>query len=511
MIISNIAISNNQSNLQTRTHGDSVNQVNVFYGSDLCNLLWTCLLYFAIPVFMRTRKGKKTLSEREQRLVEQVQVRKLQSDERPKFMRLLAKHHYLGEIKPVGEQMLYVAVTANGGWVALLVFAAAAKNLKARETWIGWTPSQKRKRLALMANNARFLVLSKYRVPNMGSRILKLAADRISADWQKQYAHPLVALETFVDIEQFRGTVYIAAGWVELGKTSGYGRCRKDYYVKHNKPKALFVKELYRNAKRSLQAEHLKPALAVVEEKVVMICEKSTKELRSLKDHFRSIADFRSRIESYPIWTILAIVACAHFAGAPRGPTDLAAFAKRLTLRQRRALGIRRDKQRKYPTPSASSFCRILQKVDALKVEEAILAYQAQIRGPAPVSGVVALDGKEPKHSGGKHIVNAMNVPDLYYLGSQMVDSKTNEIPVARELLKRIDVENRLVILDALHTQRETGRVIVLKHGGDYIFTVKENQSGLRKTLASSLADIPARFSPSERVADACLDGRDQS
>jgi hypothetical protein len=446
---------------------------------------------------MKQREGKKTLSELEQNLVNQVQVRRIRSGERPRFMRLLARHHYLGDIKPVGEQMLYIATTATGGWVALLVFAAAAKNLKARETWAGWTPAQKRKRLALIANNSRFLILPRYRGPNMGSRILRLTADRISSDWQEQYAHPLVALETFVDMDQFRGTVYTAAGWVELGKTAGFGRCRKDYYVKHNKPKGLFVKELYKNAKRSLQAAHLKPALAVVEENVSVICEKSSRELKSLKEYFRNIDDFRCRIESYPIWTILTIVACAHFAGAPRGPTDLAAFAKKLTRHQRKAIGIRRNKQRKYPTPSASTFCRILQKVNALKVEEAILAYQEQIRGPVQVNGVVAIDGKEPKHSGGQIILNAMNVPDLRYLGSQMVDTKTNEIPVARELLERLDVENRLVILDALHTQKDTSREIVLERGGDFIFTVKKNQPGLRNTLAKALADIPAGFSPS--------------
>jgi hypothetical protein len=425
-------------------------------------------------------------------------------------MRLLALHHYLGDIKAVGEQMMYVAVTANGGWVALLVFAAAAKNLKARETWIGWMPIQKRKRLALIVNNVRFLILPGWHIPNMGSRILSLTADRISADWQEQYAHPLAVLETFVDIEQFQGGVYRAAGWVELGKTSGYGRCRKDYYVKHNKPKRLFVKELYKNARRSLQAAHLKPALAVVEEKVPVNCQKTTRELRSLKEHFRSMPEFRSRIESYPMWTILAIVACAHFAGAPRGPTDLADFAKRLTRPQRRSLGVRRNRQRQYPAPSASTFCRVLQEVDAAKVEEAILAYQAQIRGPAPVSGLVAIDGKEPKHGGGQIILNAMNVPDLRYLGSQMVDTKTNEIPVAHDLIERLDVENRLVILDALHTQKDTSREIVLERGGDFIFTVKKNQPGLRKTLAKALADIPAGFSPSGGIRDLCQDRRDK-
>ena len=237
------------------------------------------------------------------------------AEERPRFMRLLAKHHYLGSLHPVGEQMLYVASTPNGGWVALLVFAAAAKHLKARERWIGWTPAQKRKRLSLIANNVRYLILPRWNIPNMGSRVLRLTTDRISADWQQHYAHPLAALETFVNPEQFQGTVYLANGWVEVGATSGYGRCQRDYYVRHNKPKRLFVKPLYKNAARSLQAEHLKPALAMVEAKVRPRCELRVKELRPLVGHFRAVPDFRQRFESYPLYSLLAIVGCAHFAG----------------------------------------------------------------------------------------------------------------------------------------------------------------------------------------------------
>jgi len=169
-------------------------------------------------------------------------------------------------------------------------------------------------------------------------------------------------------------------------------------------------------------------------------------------------------------------------------------------------VGIRRNRQRRYPAPSAATFCRLLQKVDAQQVEAAILAYQSQMRGPAPRRGVVALDGKEPKHSGGQHIVSAVNVPDLYYLGSQMVDSKTNEIPVARSLVRQLDLEGRLVGLDALHTQQETSREIVQEAGGDYLLTVKKNQPGIRRTLAAALADIPAIFSPSAADIHACVD-----
>jgi hypothetical protein len=61
---------------------------------------------------------------------------------------------------------------------------------------------------------------------------------------------------------------YSASGWSELGQTDGWGRHRRDYYVKHDQPKRLFCRQLFKNARRSLQAEHLKPALAVVEQKV---------------------------------------------------------------------------------------------------------------------------------------------------------------------------------------------------------------------------------------------------
>ena len=81
-------------------------------------------------------------SEQEQSLVAGVQVRLLRSAERPRFMRLLERHHYLGELTPVGEQVLYVAAGKNGGWRALLVFCAAANHLRYRDQWIGWTDEQ---------------------------------------------------------------------------------------------------------------------------------------------------------------------------------------------------------------------------------------------------------------------------------------------------------------------------------------------------------------------------------
>jgi hypothetical protein len=405
----------------------------------------------------------------------------------------------------VGEQLVYVAVDKQGQWLAVLIFCAAAKYLRHRDRWIGWTHEQRRRRLALVVNNARYLLIPHRTVPNLGSRVLKLTLARLSADWQQKYGHPVLVAESFVDPEQFCGTVYTANGWQELGATDGWGRCSRDYYVKHGKPKRLFAKELCKNACRSLQAQHLKPALAMVEDKVKPRCIQRVAQIGSLTEHFKQVPEFRRRVECYPLWSLLAIVACAILSGAQRGPKALAGFAKKLSQAQRRALGIRHQANGWYPAPSQPTFSRALHAVDLEAVDRAVLDFQAQVRGQPPKEELVALDGKEPKHGGGHSILSAVSVPSQYYLGSAVVSTKTNEIPVARKLFPKLDLEGRFVSLDALHTQTETALDLVQEHGAHYTLTVKDNQPGIHQTLKNMLPEIPAAFPPSGIDAHARL------
>ena len=91
--------------------------------------------------------------------------------------------------------------------------------------------------------------------------------------------------------------------------------------------------------------------------------------------------------------------------------------------------------------------------------------------------------------------VTAVTATTQFYLGSAIVPTqKTNEIPVARALFEKLDLDGRMVSLDALHTQNETARVLVLEHGADYLFTVKKNQSTLHNTLQAFLDTPPAHF-----------------
>ena len=431
----------------------------------------------------------------QQRLLDGIEIRLLAPEDLARADGLLDQHHYLGALRPVGERLHYAVTGARGDWLGVLVFCAAARRLRPRDQWIGWSDEQRRRRLPLVVSNTRFLLLPDKTVPNLASKALRLALARLSGDWQHRYGHPVLLVETFVDPARFAGTCYTASGWSELGTTDGCGRHARDCYVRHDQPKRLFARELVKNARRSLQAGHLKPGLAGVEQKVQPRPTQTAPGLRSLLAHFKAVPDHRARIGRYPLWSLLAIVACAHLADAPRGQKDLAAFAGRLSQRQRAALGIRKDPRTgRRPAPSQPTFCRLHARVEALQIERAVLAFQRQVRGAPPPDELIVLDGKAPRHTRGRHILTAITVPGQHYLGSEMVADKTNEIPAARALFPRLDLDGKRVSLDALHTQADTARALVLDHGADYLFTVKGNQPTVRENLERVVPAPPGFF-----------------
>ena len=141
----------------------------------------------------------------------------------------LARFHYLGFGGAVGENLQYVVRDGQNRALACLVFGAAAWKCQDRDRFIGWSAGQRQKHLPLVANNTRFLILPWVRVPDLGSWILGRVAARIGRDWQAKYGHGIVLLETFVEQPRFRGTVYRAANWQRVGRTTG--RTRQDRHT----------------------------------------------------------------------------------------------------------------------------------------------------------------------------------------------------------------------------------------------------------------------------------------
>lgn len=168
--------------------------------------------------FVDSSPLKCTLKELGPLRVEQVRRREGED----LWAQLLAAYHYLGYIRPVGEHLKYL-VWAQGRPVAAMGWSSAPRHLAPRDRFIGWSITQRRQNLHLLAYNTRFLIMPWIEVRHLASHLLAYIARRISLDWQQLYHHRVHLLETFIDPARFAGTCYRAANWTYLGQTSGVG------------------------------------------------------------------------------------------------------------------------------------------------------------------------------------------------------------------------------------------------------------------------------------------------
>ncbi len=167
------------------------------------------------------------------------------------FQFLLARYHYLGHRNCLGENLKYLAQDRQGRPLACLLFASAAWKVAARDRWLGWSSEQRRRRLELVTNNTRLLLLPWVGVRQLSSHLLGEVTARLSADWQRKYGHPIYLAESFVEEGRFTGTCYQAAGWIPVGLTTG--RTRNDHGLKPRVArKTIYLKVLRADALRRL-------------------------------------------------------------------------------------------------------------------------------------------------------------------------------------------------------------------------------------------------------------------
>lgn len=152
------------------------------------------------------------------------------------------RYHYLGYRKPFGCTRRYFVV-GTPGLLGCVLVAGAAKAIKARDEWIGWNKQRRQQNLPWVINNTRFLIFPWVDIRHLASHVLGQLARRVREDWQRRWGYEPLLLETFVDPAKYSGTCYRAAGWIELGQTTGEGLRRKgrDYT---STPKLIYVKPL---------------------------------------------------------------------------------------------------------------------------------------------------------------------------------------------------------------------------------------------------------------------------
>jgi hypothetical protein len=434
-----------------------------------------------------------------------VTVRLLAENEVGRFNFHLEREHYLESSRLAGQSLRYVA-EVDGQWVALLTFSAPGLHLKARERWIGWSARQRARRLGLVVNNSRFLVLpERQRYPNLASRVLGLVLRRLSTDWEEHWGHPVLVVESFVDESRNRGTCYRACGFEAVGATEGFGRASRDFYREHGQPKQLYLRELRPGDRKRLRQARLPEALAACEAEIVGPCPFRAPALESLLKRLGALRDARcGHGLRHKQRFVLASAAVCTLMGAC-GYRAFENTCKKFTQRQLRALGCTPNEEdgRYYP-PSDSTFQRVLTRVDAVAVASLIGRWLAEQEIGALKQ--LAVDGKVLRGSGrhdGKplQLLSAVTHHLRLTLDQVAIAHKSNEIPALKPLLRRLDVPpGTLITADAMHCQQESARFITQELGGDYLFGLKGNQSGILKKAQHLLAQ--QGFPPSGQLGE---------
>lgn len=459
-------------------------------------------------------------------LLEAVSVRLIEESERERFDQELISKHYLKNATVVGRVLRYVAEYV-GQWVALLVFSSPALHLKLRDQWLNWTPRQVKERRHLIAQNARFLVLgAPGRWPNLASRVLKLVSARLAQDWQESFGYPVLAMETFVDPERFRGTCYKAAGWQQLGPTQGYERDWQDFYTDSQHPKQLWVRALGEGALAQARAPELPSALADPQGPLPPACPVGTAELDSLRERFhkRMTDPRKSRGVRHKLASTLTLIGVAVAAGC-RGPHAIAEFAQSLTHPQRRRLRCRpcRGRPREYDVPSERTIRRLLKTVDCEELKSVVVAWQAAEDPSVPE--LLHVDGKAvknadpaPPRSAAQQAQAAALEPsevpvelqkpkadkalmlvNFQTTGQRLVDQvavprDTNEEAAVAVHWSQMDLAGVCITTDAAHTVKANCRQLTQDNGAEFFLFLKANQP---TALAKAEQKLPGNTPPS--------------
>jgi hypothetical protein len=315
----------------------------------------------------------------------EILVRPVRSCEEQRYRDLMQQHHYLGFLPKIGETLWYVAAWRDE-WVALLSFSASALKCAARDCWIGWDFRYQYGRLKLIVNNSRFVIMPDRHVPNLGSRILALCQRRLCRDWEETFGHPVVLLETFVDPQRFRGTIYKAANWLYVGNTKGFRRTRLGYTATPESPKMVFVKALHADARELLCHTVLTSPYCLRGPKIML----NADQMQSLPTFFKAVPDpRRAKGRRHRLSTVLGIAAGAVLCGM-RGYQAISDWANSLGQKARERFGCRREGGR-YVVPSLSIIRDVLIRVDPTHLDRALQRWNEVY---AEKDEGLAIDGK---------------------------------------------------------------------------------------------------------------------
>jgi len=216
-----------------------------------------------------------------------------------------------------------------------------------------------------------------------------------------------------------------------------------------------------------------------------------TEQCPVLLDLLAEIPDFRqAQGRRHPLSAILALSVAAMLCGY-RSYGAIAEWGRNYGTELLRALGFTHD-----TAPCAATLNTVLRGLDREAVERVLASWAEGVLAatPAPPESLeaIAIDcktlrGSRRQKAPGAHLLSALGHRLGLTVGQQAVAHKTNEIGAIQDVLGTLVLENRVITMDALLTQRDVAQRIV-DGGGDYVMIVKGNQPTLQEEIATLFA-----------------------
>lgn len=215
----------------------------------------------------------------------------------------------------------------------------------------------------------------------------------------------------------------------------------------------------------------------------------------ALVEQLQTIADPRRQSENlkHPLVDVILLGFCGVLAGCED-------FVELATWGHINEAFLRTFLELPHGIPSHDTFTRVFAMLPPATLQAVLVPWLLERRG---VPGEwIHLDGKTLRRTRCQsqklkalHVVSAWAGQTGITLGQVAVEAKSNEITAMPQLLKLLDLHEKIVTTDAMGCQKDIAQTIVAG-GGDYILAVKDNQPTVHAEIKAAFATAatpPAR------------------
>ena len=205
--------------------------------------------------------------------------------------------------------------------------------------------------------------------------------------------------------------------------------------------------------------------------------------MKSLVNHFEILEDPRDiRGRKHELINILIMT----IYGILCGYTDFENLADFLKVKEDYFINLLNLEN---GTPSHDTLSRVFAIIDSKNFLEIFITWIKEIIEEKGLH--ISIDGKAIKSARDK--INGGNTPYIVSaflsdigisIGQVKVDDKSNEITAIPELIKLLDIEGKIITIDAIGTQEDICNLITSdEKKGDFILKVKDNQKDLKDDI----------------------------